>query len=158
MPSTISDIHRTISSVQRRVEEIHQTLQDREEDDSRNRAAIRQTRTPTTTMSTRHAPKRSAPSSTEPVDTKSSKSEQQGYIATTLQVTRAISGGTDKCTFTLDLPLDTPFDELDTLVKPIIDPNSAAGATRLLSVAVGQSLTFAQRTATSCPAVPLRLS
>ena len=142
MPSTISDIHRTISSVQRRVEEIHQTLQDREEDDSRNRAVIKQTRTPTI-MSTRHAPERSAPSSTEPVDTKSAKSERQDYIATTLQVTCTIAGGTNKSTFTLDLPLDTPFDELDALIKPIIDPNSAAGATFLPSVAVGRSLIFA---------------
>ena len=89
------------------------------------------------------APKRSAPSSTDPVDTKRPKSEPQDYVATTLRVTRAIAGGTDSSTFTLDLPLDTPFDELVTLIKPIIDPNSTAGATRLLSVAVGQSLTFA---------------
>ena len=67
----------------------------------------------------------------------------QDYITTTLQVTRTIAGGIDKSTFTLDLPLDTPFDELDTLIKPVIDPNSTAGATRVLSVAVGQSLTFA---------------
>ena len=106
-------------------------------------------------MSTRHAPKRSAPSSTEPVDTKRVKSERQDYISTTLRVTRAIAGGTKKSTFTLDLPLDTPFDELDTLIKPIIDPNSAAGAMCLLSVAVGQLLIFAQRNATSRPAVPL---
>ena len=70
-------------------------------------------------------------------------STRQGYIATTLQVTRAIAGGTDKSTFTLDLPLDTPFDELGTLIKPIIDPNSTAGAMPLLPVAVGQSLIFA---------------
>ena len=94
-------------------------------------------------MSAGRAPKRSAPSPTEPVVTKSVKSERQGYIATTLQVTRAIAGGTDKSTFTLDLPLDTPFDELSTLIKPLIDPNSTAGAMRLLSVAVGQSLTLA---------------
>jgi hypothetical protein len=93
-------------------------------------------------MSTRRSPKRSAPSSIEPVDT-STKSERQDYIATTLQVTRANAGGTDKSTFTLDLPLDTPFDELETLIKPIIDPNSVASAMRLLSVVMGQSLTFA---------------
>ena len=109
-------------------------------------------------MSTRRTPKRPVPSSTEPVDTKRAKSERQDCIATTLQVTRAIAGGTDKSTFTLDLPLDTPFDELDNLIKPIIDPNSADGAACLLSVAVGQSLTFAQRNATSRPAVPLRPS
>jgi hypothetical protein len=79
------------------------------------------TRTPTTIMSTRRA---------------------QDYITTTLQVTRDIAGGTDKSTFTIDLPLDTPFDELDTLIKPIIDPSSTASAMLLLSVAVGQSLTF----------------
>ena len=67
----------------------------------------------------------------------------QDYITTTLQVTRDIAGGTDKSTFTIDLPLDTPFDELDTLIKPIIDPSSTASAMLLLSVAVGQSLTFA---------------
>ena len=104
---------------------------------------LRQTWTPTTIMSSMRAPKRSAPSSADPVDTKRPKSEPQDYVATTLQVTRAIAGGTDSSTFTLDLPLDTPFDELVTLIKPIIDPNSTAGATRLLSVAVGQSLTFA---------------
>ena len=68
-------------------------------------------------------------------------STAQDYITTSLQVTRAITGGTDTSTFTLYLPLDTPFDKLDTLIKPTIDPNSTAGATCLLSVAVGQSLT-----------------
>ena len=76
------------------------------------------------------------------MDTKGAKSERQDYITTTLQVTRAIAGGTDKSTYTLDLPLDTPFDELETLIKPIIDPNSAAGVMCLLSVAMGRSLTF----------------
>ena len=66
----------------------------------------------------------------------------QDYVATTLQVTRAIAGSTDKSTFTTDLPLDTPFDKLDTLIKPIINPSSTASATHHLSVAVGQSLTF----------------
>jgi hypothetical protein len=93
-------------------------------------------------MSTRRAPKRSAPSSTEPANNKSAKLDRQDYIATTLQVTRAIAGGTDQSTFTLDLPLDTPFDELETLIKPFIDPNSTAGVTCLF-LAVGQSLTFA---------------
>ena len=64
------------------------------------------------------------------------KTRTQEYIATTLQVTCPISGDTGKSTFTLDLPLDTPFDELNTLIKPIIDPNSAAGVMALLSVAV----------------------
>ena len=70
-------------------------------------------------------------------------STTQDYITTSLQVTRAITGGTDTSTFTLYLPLDTPFDELETLIKPTIDPNSTASATGLLSVAVGQSLIFA---------------
>ena len=69
-------------------------------------------------------------------------STRQDYVVTTLQVTRAIAGGTDKSTFTLDLPLDTPFDKLDTLIKPIIDPNSTASTMPLLPVAVGQSLIF----------------
>ena len=94
-------------------------------------------------MSTRRTPKRSSSPSTEPVDTKKAKLGPQDYIATTLQVTRTVPGATYKTTFTLDLPLDTPFDELDTLIKPIVDPDSAAGATRILSVAMGQSLTFA---------------
>jgi len=65
----------------------------------------------------RRTPKRSAPSSTEPVD----------YISTTLQVTRTLAGCTYNSTVTLDLPLDTPFGELDPIIKPIIDPNSTAG-------------------------------
>jgi len=62
-------------------------------------------------------PKRSAP---EPVD----------YISTTLRVTRTLAGGTNDSTVTLNLPLDTPFDELDPIIKPIIDPNSTAGVTQ----------------------------
>jgi hypothetical protein len=120
---------------------------------------LRQTWTPTTIMPTRCAPKHSSPSSTEPVDTKRTKSGQRRYyIATTLQVTRAIPGGTNESTFTFDLPLDIPFDELSALIKPIVDLNSTAGATRLLAVTVNRWLTFAQRNATSHLAVPLRLS
>jgi len=65
-------------------------------------------------------PKRSAPSSTEPVD----------YISTTLQVKRTLVGGTYNSTVNLNLPLDTPFDKLDTIIKPIIDPDSTTGVTQ----------------------------
>jgi len=76
-------------------------------------------------------PKPSAPPPTEPVD----------YISTTLQVKRTLVGGTYSSTVTLDLPLDTPFDKLDTIIKPIIDPNSTTGVPQ--SSLWGQSLTFA---------------